>query len=139
TGHTRLEEFVDGHAAIDCQARGLGELEPWLYAHADHDEIGREARTIVENDRVAFNTLAGMLQVECDAFALVQRPDVVPEVVAEHATEWNFLRCDDIDRDLAGAQRGRDFQSNETRADDHRAFGAFRGLDDRATVGEGSK
>ena len=132
----RLEQFVHDDAAIHRQARLLGELEPRPDADADDDEIGREPRAVVEHDRVALDALRFAAEMEHDALLLVQRSNERAEVVAEHALERKLLRRDDVDVDLARAQRRRDLEADEARADHDGALCRLRRGDDRAAVGE---
>ena len=51
---------------------------------------------------------------------LVQRANEVAQLRAEHALHRPRFRRHDMDFDVAGAQRRRDFQPDEARADDQR-------------------
>ena len=74
--------------------------------------------------------------MEDHAMLLVQLADEVTHLRPEHAFERTLLGRHHVHLELARAQRGRDFEADEARADHHRALGAIGGLDDRAAVGK---
>src|SRR4026207_1337932 len=116
---TRLEMFVDSNAPIESQACVLGEFEtrPDTYAH---------------NYKVSFDRLAVFKMhdfVDCFGFGLqmkyhsvlfMQRANEIAHVGPEDAFHWPLVGCDDMDFELAGAERGSDLEPNEARADHNR-------------------
>ena len=71
-----------------------------------------------------------------DAVLLVERAHEIAELGAENALQRPRFRRDDMDLDAARAQRRRDFEPDEARADDDRAARASSRRDDGAAVGE---
>src|SRR3569832_115548 len=69
-----------------------------------------------------------------DAVLLVQRAHEIAKLRSKHLFQRSLLRRDHMHLDLAGAQRGGDFQSDEARADDDCALRRLGGGDDGAAV-----
>ena len=70
-GHARLQEFIDGHAAIHGEASAFGKREARTNSHTHHHEIGLEARAVVERDRIGVDPRRLSAQVEHDTLRLV--------------------------------------------------------------------
>ena len=115
----------------------LGERQARPHADADDDEIGLEHAAALQRRALAVDRGHGVPEMKDDAVLLMQRADEIAHLRAQHALHRPLLRRDDMDLDLARAQRRRDLEADEARADHHdaraRAFGA---CDDRAAVGQ---
>ena len=131
-----LQSGVDCHAAVDREARSFRERDARAHADTDDHEIGIEHAAALQLHLLCGDALRGVFQMEDHAMLLVQLADEVAHLRPEHAFERTLLGRDHMHLELARAQRGRDFEADEARADHHRAFGAVGGLDDRAAVGE---
>ena len=68
---------------------------------------------LVDRDR-------GPAEMEGDAMLFVDRADERSELGAKHARHRDRIGTDDMNVDIAGAQRRGDFKTDEARADDHR-------------------
>ena len=55
--------------------------------------------------------------MEDDAVLLVERADEVADLATEHALQRHAVGRDDVHLELARAQRGRDLEPDEARAD----------------------
>ena len=98
---------VDDDAAVDRQARLLGERETRPHADADDHEIGFERAAALERDAAAVERRDGFAEMEDDAMLFVQRANEVAELRPEHALHRPRFRRHDMDLDIAGAQRRR--------------------------------
>ena len=108
---------VDDDAAIEREAGLLGERQARPHADADDDEIGLERAAALQRDALAVDRRDGVLEMEDDAVLLVQRAHEVAELRPEDALQRPLLGRDDMDLELARAQRGRDLEADEARAD----------------------
>jgi hypothetical protein len=70
-GHARLEILIHGHAAIDGEAGAFRKRETRTNSDTRHHEIRREARTVVERDRIGVDSRRPSAQVEHDTLRLV--------------------------------------------------------------------
>ena len=82
----------------------------------------------------AFDLRDGIAKVEDDSVLLVQAADEISHLGTEHALHRPLLQSDDMNLDLAGAQRCCDFEPDKTCADHQRAPRAAGRRDDRAAV-----
>ena len=74
--------------------------------------------------------------MENNAVLLMQRTNEVAHVGSEHALHWPLLRSDDMNLDLARAQRRRGLKADKAGADHDREARAVRNVNDRAAIGE---
>ena len=135
-GRAGLEIGVDDDAAIDGEPGPLGELDPRAHADAGDHEIRLERAAAFELHLLAVDGARRLLEVEDDAVLLMERAHEVAHLRAEDSLHRPFVRRHHVDLDVAGAQRGRDLEPDEARAD-HDGPARRRGaLDDRPAVGE---
>ena len=111
----------DDDAAIDREAGLLGQRQARPHADADDHEIGLEHAAALQRRALAVDRGHGIAEMEDDAVLLVQRADEVAHLRPEHALHRPLLRRHDMDLDVARAQRGRDLEPDEARADHDRA------------------
>jgi hypothetical protein len=70
-----------------------------------------------------------------DAMPFVDPANEVARLRSKHPFHRSGFQSDNMDLDVARAQRGRSFQPNEARANNDRAARALRGCNERPTVG----
>src|SRR5206468_764927 len=99
----RLEILVDGHAFIHRETSRFRELRARPHSDAEHDEIRRELRIVVENHGVLLDTRWFASEMEHDAFLFMQGLDERAELGAEDTLERERLGSDDVHLDIAGA------------------------------------
>ena len=121
-----LEVLVHGDAAVDRQARLLGQADRRPHADAQDDEVGLERRAVAQRHGASVDARDGSAQMEDDAVLLVELPDEPADLRPHDALERLVLRRDDMDVDAARAQRRRDLEADEARADDHHASSRTR-------------
>src|SRR5262249_44995980 len=104
------------------------------HANADHDETGIESTTALERHAATVNRGDTVLEMEIDTVLLVQRANEVAELCSEHALKRAFLGRHHMNFYIPGAQRTRNFKSDEARADHERTLGRFCLVNNRAAV-----
>src|SRR5579863_6683838 len=135
-GRARLQKGIDDHAAVDLEARLLGQRQARPHADADNDEIGVESGAALETRAGALDRGDRFAEVEDDAVLLVQLADEVAELRAEHTFHRPHLRRRHVDLDIARAQGSRSLEPNEAGTDDQRPPRAFGAFDDCPAIGE---
>ena len=131
-----LEILVDGDAAIDaspaCSASAVDGRTPTPTTMKSASSVAPP---------LSVTDLSGhrrhrLTEVKRHAVGFVQRLHESADLVAHHAFERHALGSDHVDGDVPSPKRGGDFESDETRADDHDVPRDPCALDDRAAVGE---
>ena len=103
----------------------------------DDDEVGGERRAVVERHRVASMRCRLASEVETHAVLFVQRPDERRRAPGPCTrSSGTASGADDVHLELARAQRRRDLEADEARADHDRALALLRRRDDGAAVGQ---
>ena len=125
--------------SLDREACCLGESGARCNADAENHEVRRQQCSVVELDASIADGFRGRAEMEADAVLFVKLPHETTDRVANHACERHFVDAHDVDFDLPGAQRGRHFQADEARADDHGPRALLGPCDDCARVGERSQ
>src|SRR6185312_12785181 len=122
SGDAGFEIFVDHDTTIHFQPGLLSECERWPHSHTQHDEIRVQGDAAGEDRLATFDASHGVLEMEDHTMSFVQTPDELTELRTEHALERHLIASDDVDRNTPLAQRGGDFQGDETGADDDHLF-----------------
>ena len=87
-----------------------------------------------ERHSLALEAARRLAQMEDDAVLLVDRAHEAAELGPQNFLHRMLFRRDDMDLDVARAQRGRDFEADEARPEDDRPARRLRPLDDRPAV-----
>ena len=132
----RLQIFVHAHAAVDLEARALGERRARPHPDADDDEIGVERLAAFQPNPHAVDRRRLLLHVKDDAVLLVQDAHELRNLGTEYPLERRAFRRSHVHLDLARAQRRRRFEPDEACAQHHGTLRAFGALDDRAGIGK---
>ena len=135
-GHAGLEVLVHGDAAVDRQPRPFGDRNRRPHADAEHEKVALERGAVAERDHAPLDAGDGLAQVERDALLLVHLADEASDLRPHHALQRLALGRDDMDRQPAGAERGRHFQADEAGAYHHHRLRASGPRDNRLAVGK---
>lgn len=136
----RLKVLVDDDAvAVDPQSRTFGDRHRRPHADARDHQIGGEALAAAQRHLALADRGGGLAEPKLHALRLVQAADEGAELRPEDALERVSLRGHDDDREPARAQRRRDFQADEARAEHDGAARLGGARDERAAVGERAK
>ena len=136
TWRARFHEFIHSDALVDGKPSLFSEREARAHADSNPHQIGIERPATLEGHAFSFDCADGILEMEFHAMLFMQRADEIAELGPEHAFERTLLRRYDVNFDLASAQSSGGFEADETRTDDHRAFGRFGASDNGAAVGK---
>ena len=123
TRRARLEELVHQNAAVHREPGLFRDCDCRPDADAHHNEVAVDGGAPAERHGAPIDPRHRLAQVERDAVFLVKRSDEPAHFDAHDLLEWGILRRDDIDGDVAGAQRGRDLQSDKARANHDHVLG----------------
>jgi hypothetical protein len=103
-GDARLQVFIHQDAAIEGEARFLGEEKGRPHPDAGDDDVAREDLVVGEGHAPRCDGSRHLAEVELDAVLLVQPAQGIAELRPEHTLEWTLLGGRDVDLDVAGAQ-----------------------------------
>src|SRR5262249_16771514 len=78
-GCARLQVCVDGDAAVDLEARALGELDARPHADADYHEVGRQRRAALELDGAGIDRGWGLPEMKHDTVLLMDGAHEIAE------------------------------------------------------------
>src|SRR5262245_24465152 len=134
--HARLQMVTNEHAAINGEAGFFSTREEWAHPDAYNHQIGVERATALQCDGLAVDGARRVLEVEDHAVLLMECTHEIPHLRTQDALHRALLGGDDMDLDLAGAQRGSDFEPDEARAQHDRAASCLGALDDGAAIGK---
>src|SRR3954462_691141 len=104
TWHAGFEIGVDDDAAVDLEARLLGQFEARFYANTDHDEVGFERASALEADLAAVDRRHAILQMKDDVMLLVEGTHEVAHVGPQDALHRPLLGRDHMHLDATLAQ-----------------------------------
>ncbi len=120
--------------AVDLEASRFCKAEARTHAEPGDDEIGLERASAFQRHAFAFHAARRLAQMEDDAMVLVDRLNEAAEVRPQDLFHRPFFRRDDMDLDVARAQRGRDFEPDEARAEHNDPLCRLGAFDDRLAV-----
>ena len=137
-GRTGLEVFVDYDAAIDREFGLLRELEPRPHTDPDNDEVGRQPGPIVEYNGIRVYPPGAATEVEDDAVSFVEAAQHRANFRAEDVLQWDGVRGNHVDVDVADAERGSGLEPNEAGSNDYGVLCVWECRDNGARLAERS-
>ena len=135
----RFEIGVHDDAAINLEAGCFGELEARADAHPRHNEIGLDDASACEPYSFALKAAGRFPQMEDDAVLLVKRLHKAAQVGTQNSLHRPFFGRDNVNFNVPRAQRRRDFESDEARAQHDRSARRLRPFDDCSGVAKRAK
>ena len=130
--------LVRQDAVVDVEARGDGEVDDRLDAHAGDDRVALDDRALGRDHAlhapVALEPVDVLAHVEDDAVVLVDGLEDGAHLGPEDALERTAEDLDDLDRRAHGAQGRGDLHPDESGADDRDPAAGRRRLADAVGV-----
>src|SRR5262249_56904101 len=87
-----FEKIINDHAAVDREARVLGECNTRAHADTDDHEVSIERAASAEGDPLVIDVRGRFAEMEDDAMLLVQRAHEIAHLWAEDALHRPFSR-----------------------------------------------
>ena len=138
-GRAGFEKGVDDDAAVHLQAGRLGERERGRTPTPATIRSASRRRRRLSVTRLPSTPRAVSPRWKTTPCCSCSARMKSPEFRAQNSLHRLLFRRDDMDLDVARAQRGRDFEPDEARAQHDRAARRLRPLDDRPAVAERAK
>ena len=132
----RFETGVDDDAPVDRETGRLGRPGARAHAQARDDEIGLKDASARKPYLSSFQSARRVPKMEDDAMLLMQSANEIAHLGPQNALHRTFFRRHDVDFDVPGAERSRDFEPDEAGAEHDRPPRRPGAIDDRPAVRE---